>query len=200
MRKFLLSIAVAFASLSAFAQNDYQAAFFGTQTDGLTDNTGTIQRAIDFISEKGGGTLTFTVGRYLTGAFVLKSNVTIQLKEGAVLLAKPSIYAYSGHKALISADGETRIAVLGKGCIDGNAEALLADLADQKAKGFVTEACAPALIDFTGCGDARVEGIKLINPATEPYITGVKPVGTYTYFYETGKCITPDGKIINVQK
>lgn len=200
MKRFLLSFAVVLVSLSALAQNDYQAAFFGTQTDGLTDNTGTIQRAIDFISEKGGGTLTFTVGRYLTGAVLLKSNVTIHLKEGAVLLAKPSVYAYSGHKALICAEGESRIAVIGKGCIDGNAKALKADIADQKAKGFITDSTAPALISFKNCVDARVEGIKLINPATDRYIDGVKPVGTYTYFYETGKCITPDGKTIHVQK
>lgn len=200
MNRFLLSFAIAFASLSAFAQNDYQAAFFGTRTDGLTDNTGTIQRAIDFISEKGGGTLTFTVGRYLTGAIVLKSDVTIQLKEGAVLLAKPSIYAYAGQKALINADGASRIAILGKGCIDGNATALITDIADQNAKGFIASFSAPELISFTNCPDARVEDIKLINPATDPCVTGVKPAGTYIYYHETGKCITPDGKTINVQK
>ena len=46
---------------------DYQMTMFGIKSDGTTMNTRSIQKAIDFISESGGGRLVFTVGRYLTG-------------------------------------------------------------------------------------------------------------------------------------
>ena len=200
MKKILASLVLSVLGFCAFAQNDYQAAYFGTQTDGITDNTGTIQRAIDFISEKGGGTLTFTVGRYLTSAIELKSNVTISIREGAVILAKPSVYSYNEHNALIYADGAENIAVIGKGSIDGNAQALKADSADQLTKGYIKSEVAPVLIDFTGCSNAKVEEIRLTNPAVEKAVLGVQPVGVYTYFYETGTCITPDGRTIKVQK
>ena len=41
-----------------------------------------------------GGRLVFTVGRYLTGSIHLKSNVTIHLGEGAVLVGSTNPYDY----------------------------------------------------------------------------------------------------------
>ena len=82
MRKILLIsylILVAFIG-NVFAQNtnqkEYKATVFGVKSDGIVNNTASIQKAIDFISENGGGTLVFYVGRYLTGGFELKSNVS----------------------------------------------------------------------------------------------------------------------------
>ena len=46
--------------------NVYYASKFGIRSDGVTLNTRSIQKAIDWISENGGGTLRFWVGRYLT--------------------------------------------------------------------------------------------------------------------------------------
>jgi polygalacturonase len=97
---------------------DYNASLFGIKSDGVTLNTPSIQKAIDFISEKGGGKLKFYVGRYLTGTVQLKSNVIIELNEGAVLVGTTSIYDYSGvngTKALLIAEGQKNIGVLGKG-------------------------------------------------------------------------------------
>ena len=59
----------------------YYASKFGIRSDGVTMNTRSIQFAIDWIAEQGGGTLRFWVGRYLTGSIHLKSNVTIELME-----------------------------------------------------------------------------------------------------------------------
>ena len=95
MKKILLSILVLFAGVAAFAQTDQTATVWGVRSDGVTDNTGSIQRAIDYISAHGGGTLHFYVGRYLTGAIQLKSNVTIHLAEAAVLVGSTNIYVRS---------------------------------------------------------------------------------------------------------
>ena len=79
----VIGLLVFVAGLSA---KDYQVAMFGIKSDGVTLNTRSIQRAVDYISEQGGGRLIFYVGRYLTGSIELKSNVTIRIEEGAVLV------------------------------------------------------------------------------------------------------------------
>ncbi len=74
-----------FVGTSAYAE-DYKASMFGIKSNGTTLNTTSIQKAIDFIHEKGGGRLVFYVGRYLTGTIQLKSNVTIHLEEGGAMI------------------------------------------------------------------------------------------------------------------
>ena len=91
LRYILAACMLATCTLSSSAK-DYQAVVFGAKSDGVTLNTQSIQRAIDHIAAEGGGRLIFTVGRYLTGAIQLKSNVTLHIGEGATLVAAPSIY------------------------------------------------------------------------------------------------------------
>ncbi|MCQ2163305.1 MAG: hypothetical protein MJY86_08510 [Bacteroidales bacterium] len=199
MKRMIIAAILSLAAICSHAQYNCQIAVFGSITDGVTDNTATIQKAVDMVSANGGGTLSFAVGRYLTGAIELKDNVTIELKEGAVLVASPNIHSFGGHKALIWSDGAENVAVIGRGSIDGNGAALGAAVKDQYSKGYIESAGIPALVDLSGCTGARVEGIKLINPAGEG-ILGVKPEGVYVYDYAAGKCITPSGKTIKIQK
>ena len=86
--KFLaLALLLIGTAVSPVSAKEYKAALFGVKSDGTTNNTRSIQKAVDFISENGGGELAFYVGRYLTGTIHLKSNVTIVIKEGAALMA-----------------------------------------------------------------------------------------------------------------
>jgi polygalacturonase len=85
MRIYILSI-LFFLSCSSVWSKEYNASFFGIKSDGVTLNTNSIQTGIDYIHKEGGGILVFNVGRYLTGSIELKSNVAIQLKEGAILV------------------------------------------------------------------------------------------------------------------
>lgn len=159
---FLLSLCT--LTLSA---KDYQASLFGVKSEGITLNTKSIQKAVDFISEKGGGRLVFYVGRYLTGTIHLKSNVTIELKEGAVLVATPSVYDYygiNGTKALITADGQENIGIIGKGVIEGQGSAVLEQINIQLQKGYLKETAAqasPALIAMNNCRNILIEGFNL---------------------------------------
>ena len=99
MKKILLLTISILIAMQASAV-DFYATVWGAKSDGITDNTGSIQRAVDYISEHGGGTLSIFVGRYVTGSIELKSNVTIYLGEGAVLVAPENIYGYKGAPAL----------------------------------------------------------------------------------------------------
>lgn len=161
----IISILLIF-SLSISAK-DYKASLFGVKSDGVTLNTGSIQYAIDFISKNGGGRLVFYVGRYLTGSFYLKPNVTIQLEEGAVLVAFHSVYDYfdlNGNKAVILADNIENIGISGKGVIEGNGNAVLKSIREQMKKGYLEESEAqakPALINFNECTNVTLDGIIL---------------------------------------
>jgi polygalacturonase len=147
---------------------DYKASLFGVKSDGITLNTGSIQKAVDFISAKGGGRLIFYVGRYLTGSIQLRSNVTIHLEEGAVLVGVPTVYDYdpvNGVKALICAEAQDSIGITGKGVIDGQGPMVLDHIRTQITKGYLKESAGqrPALIAMKGCPNVTVEGINLFN-------------------------------------
>jgi len=148
---------------------DYKASMFGVKSDGVTLNSRSIQKAVDFISENGGGRLVFYVGRYLTGSIQLKSNVTIQLEEGAVLVGVASAYDYkgvNGTKALICADSLENIGIGGKGVIEGQGAAVLEQINVQIRKGYLKETVAqasPMLISMNNCSNVTIELVNLMN-------------------------------------
>ncbi len=146
---------------------DYKASLFGVKSDGITLNTRSIQKAVDYISENGGGRLVFYVGRYLTGTVELKSNVIIQLEEGAVLVGVPSIYDYfglNGSNALITASGQENIGITGKGVMEGQGAALQNNIKEQVQKGYLKGLIAqtsPLLICFNNCSNVTIEELNL---------------------------------------
>lgn len=150
---------------------DYKASMFGIMSDGVTLNTGSIQKAVNYISENGGGRLVFYVGRYLTGAVELKSNVTIQLEEGAVLVGVPSIYDYFSQgkfHALLYSEGQKNISLTGKGVIIGNGASLIKNRDVQLAKGHIKNtdiADTPGLLQFKKCDSISISGIILMRGA-----------------------------------
>ncbi|WP_447641381.1 MULTISPECIES: glycosyl hydrolase family 28 protein [Chitinophagaceae] len=143
---------------------DYNASLFSIYSDGVTNNTGSIQKAIDYINENGGGRLVFYVGRYLTGTVRLKSNVTIKLEEGAVLVGAPSIYEYNtdAKKAIIIADGQGNIGISGKGVIEGNGAAINHNIQMLTHNKYVSASIEkPALIAFTNCQNILIDSVNL---------------------------------------
>lgn len=100
---------------------------YGAKADGVTKDTHAIQAAIDACAKKG-GTVTLTHGTYLSAPIVLKSNVTLDVAEGATLLGSPDhadyketkVFRAPGRQSLITATNAQNIAITGKGIIDGN--------------------------------------------------------------------------------
>ena len=171
MKKIFALAAAAMLCISGFAQNkEYLASYFGIKSNGEIDNTTSIQKAIDFIAEKGGGTLTFSVGRYLTGAVYLKSGVNIRLDAASDIIGTDNIYGYKGQKAIfngIGVENVTIYATRGNGVIDGRADLVMKSYNDQKAKGFITSSTpVPTLLYFENCKNIKLQKFLYRNPTT----------------------------------
>lgn len=118
---------------------------FGAVGDGAADCTSALQKAIDCLPPK--GRLKISRGTYLTAPLTLKSDITVELCEGAVLLGITDENRYpvlpavaqnadglplicgtwegnlgAMHQALVFGAHVKNVAVVGKGVIDGNAQ------------------------------------------------------------------------------
>ena len=153
----------------------YNASLFGIKSDGVTMNTRSIQKALDWISEQGGGELTFWVGRYLTGSVHLRSNVTIRLLEGAVLEGSANPYDYDkicGTYALVIGEKCDHVAIVGKGNIIGHGRELGNNFAQQVHAGILKDALKydrvssrPRLVYFRECNHVEIQDITLKDAA-----------------------------------
>ncbi len=112
---------------------------YGAKGDGKTLDTDAINKAIETAAGKGGGTVYFPAGTYLSFSIRLKSNITIHLDNGATLLAAdPAVhkgkydmpepnpwdmYQDFGHShwqnSLMWGIGIENFAIIGQGRIDG---------------------------------------------------------------------------------
>ena len=171
-------VAAAIFSLAFFSSSakDYPASLFGIYSDGVTLNTRSIQFAIDYIHQQGGGRLVFDVGRYLTGTIHLRSNVTIHLLEGAVLVGalNPFDYDRDGFTALILARDQQNIGITGNGIIDGQGREVARNVADLVHRGLIKDSfrndrpeveIRPMLIYLRNCKNILIKGVTVRNAA-----------------------------------
>jgi len=177
MKKYpILLLLMALTVFTPVSAKEYNASFFGIKSNGTTMNTRSIQKAIDYIHENGGGTLVFWVGRYLTGTIYLKSNVTIQLNEGAVIVGSTNPYDYDeilNYPSLILAYQAENIAIKGQGVIDGQGREVAYNYMDQIHKGILQDELKydrpgkrPFLVYLRECNKVTVEGVLLKNSTT----------------------------------
>lgn len=110
---------------------------FGAKADGRSLDTAAIQAAIDKAHAAGGGVVHVPAGLYRSGTIVLKSNVTLDLAEGATIRGSDSLADYRrGHwPALLMAKDQQHIGVTGKGTLDGNSQVLEKLFAEIRASG-----------------------------------------------------------------
>ncbi|MDD3322529.1 MAG: glycoside hydrolase family 28 protein [Paludibacter sp.] len=130
----ILFVLFTFLQLSSFSANaklvDMKKA--GANSSGTKLNTILINKTIDKLNAKGGGTLYFPAGTYLTGAIKLKSNITIDLEAGATLLFSDNFDDYlpfvemrhegimmKSFSPLIYAVDAENITIKGEGTING---------------------------------------------------------------------------------
>ena len=175
LKKYLLAAFICLQCLKSSAK-DYPASLFGIYSDGVTLNTRSIQFAIDYIHKQGGGRLVFDVGRFLSGSIHLKSNVTLHLLEGAVLLGSlnPMDYDRKIFTGFILSHDQQNIAITGKGVIDGQGRQLARNIVEIVHKGLIKDAfrndrpeaeIRPMLVYFRSCAKILIKGITLRNGA-----------------------------------
>ncbi|MBP9031180.1 MAG: glycoside hydrolase family 28 protein [Dysgonomonadaceae bacterium] len=108
---------------------------FGGKSDGITLNTEAFEKAMQDLSQKGGGTLVVPKGIWFTGPIVFRSNINLHLEKGALILFSPDFDLYPLVKTVfegldtrrcqspISGRNLENIAITGEGSINGSGEA-----------------------------------------------------------------------------
>ncbi len=178
---------------------------FGAIADGETVNTQAIQAAIDAAASGGGGTVYVPAGRFVTGAIFFKSNITLHLDAGAVLLGSENVADFppidsrwegceqTCHAPMLTGTGLTNIAITGRGTIDGRGKiwwdrfwAKTLDYPRPRLIAFhnssniliqgVTLTNSPAwTVNPICCKNVTIHGVTVINPAEGPNTDGLNP-------------------------
>ncbi len=152
----LLGCSVLATGVTAATSDVFDVKAFGASGEGKALDTAAIQKAIDAATAAGGGTVHFPTGRFLSGTLTLKSNVTLELSPGAVLLGSTRMADYR-IKHLLYAQGAENIAIVGQGTIDGQGDAFF----DEKM--HPAENRPSPLVELWDSHGIRIEGITIRN-------------------------------------
>jgi polygalacturonase len=143
--RYLFFFLLLFTSLYTFAQTPavtfYNIKTFGAKGDGKNIDSKAINAAIEAAAKKGGGTIYFPAGTYLSYSIRLKNNIALFLDQGCILLAADTSaggrydepepnewgdkfhyqdYGHSHwHNSLIWGENLQNISITGPGLIDG---------------------------------------------------------------------------------
>ncbi len=137
---------------------------YGAKGDGVAKDTAALQETIQRCSMLGGGVVTLSAGKYLTGTLALRSGVTLHLEKDAELLGSPDMADYpltqvrwegkwrQGYSALITAEDAQNIALTGPGSITGSSA----------IRGRIERPSGhrlPALIELINCRHVSVQDL-----------------------------------------
>ena len=172
----LLSILILFIASGYSQKKTFNVLMYGAKSDGKTNSTIAIQKAIDAAAENGGRVIV-PPGNFVTGPILLKSNVELHLEKGASILGSINRTDYGSEEAgpLISATNANRISITGSGTIDGRGQQLIGNLIEQLKAGKIKdqqwpakaprEAARPQIITLTTCTNITIKGIMIKNSA-----------------------------------
>ena len=169
MNRILISIILLLFCLQGSAQYlIFNVMDYGAVNNGKTVSTKSIQKAIDDCAEKGGGTVHFPAGRYITGTIFLKSFITINLESGAVIegsknlsdypVVESKIRSYTDNytnKSLIYGEDLEHISITGHGIIDGNGASFKVSDEIRKANIFDSYKMRPYMIRIINCENVK---------------------------------------------
>jgi polygalacturonase len=147
---------------------------FGAKGDGRTLDTKAIQKAIDTCGESG-GIVVLPAGTYLTGSIELRSNIELNIQAGTTVLGStdlgdyfqrtPKLKSYNDvflKYSLFYAEGQSNIAITGKGTIDGQGSSFKVVTMEKPAR-YMNR---PYVIRFVDCRNVTVQDVTLRNSAS----------------------------------
>ncbi len=130
--KIFIAAMCCFGSL-AYGQQFINVMDLGAKNDSTGMNTDVIRKAIDQAARKGGGTVYFPAGKYITGPIHMKSNITLHIDAGAELHFSDNFDHYlpmvesrwegtevTNFSPFIYGKDLKNIAIVGRGTIDGH--------------------------------------------------------------------------------
>jgi polygalacturonase len=154
---------------SGSASKVFDVRHFGAKGDGQTPDTAAIQQTIDECGKTGGGIVVLPAGIYLSKPIFLRSNLTLQLDEGAILKAtdEPADFEDSkeekGVLAFVNGKNLTNISMTGKGTIDGSGERWWPPVKEAKKTGQPEPRRRPRMVVLSKCKNVRIQDITLQN-------------------------------------
>ena len=175
---------------------------YGVVGDGETNNTQSIAKVIEIAAQRGGGTIYFPPGEYVTGTIELKDNMTLYLDSGAVILGsenpedypmitKETLKGYNreGHSGLIKAFKCKNVTIKGRGVIDGRGQNWWDNPKNEhRPRAIQPILCDNVLIDGITirnsamwtvhpvcCNNVTINGITIKNPSDSPNTDGINP-------------------------
>ena len=163
--------------------SDFDVRAFGATGDGKTLDTAAINKAIDAAAAAGGGTVRFPAGTYLSFSIHLKSNLTLQLDQGATILAATAAAGFGSydpyepndwgdrlqyqdfghshwHNSLMWGENLENITITGAGKIDGSKGLV-------RNAGPISELAGPNGTVAPGSGPAPVAPVPAVVPGNK---------------------------------
>ncbi|MFI3289942.1 MAG: glycosyl hydrolase family 28 protein [Rikenellaceae bacterium] len=185
MKRLLTTLFALFLFVTHALSAEIYVESFGAVADGVTLNTKSIQAAIDDCTANGGGTVVLKSGVYMSGTIVLKDNVTLNIRRGAVLRGVINPLYYFNIDTFVDATGQSRgeclvgsvdaknIGIVGNGTIDGEgayfranqnrARMREAGATEEQIEKYAT--VRPFLLRFVRSEGVTLKGVNLRNPA-----------------------------------
>lgn len=165
---------------------------FGARADGVHNDTQAIQTAIDKCNQAGGGEVIVPAGNYFAGKIVLKSNVTLDLENGATIQESGNILDFdknppkTGHGYLFTADGQENIVICGDGKIVGTGQAPLGRTEDENKTPLPGHRFG--IIQFANCRNVHLRDFQILyseahavifNECQDVYVNGVSIINNF---------------------
>jgi hypothetical protein len=155
---------------------------FGAIGNGVALDSPAINAAINACNKKGGGVVYCAPGTYLCGTVELKSNVTLYLEAGTVILGSTDVAQYTskagpdpnadaGQRHLIYARDVENVSVVGPGRIDGqgksfwvrsNRQPPAEKWSDARHLDWKHGDRVSPMVELVNCTNLRLESIELI--------------------------------------
>lgn len=118
-----------------------------------------LQARIDAAARAGGGVVTVPPGRWESAPLVLRSGVTLNLAEDAVLYASTNIQEYAskpGERVFLYAENAENVGLTGKGVLDGRGYVFVES---KHLAGESQPQDLPVLIRFSRCHNVLMEDV-----------------------------------------